>query len=402
MSEYVFSASDWPPMDESGRTIHYLSDVSKPPLERGVLLSSSRGKPVFPWQRLRHCFEDLESADILNLVQYYLRKEIEEAKRSTVAESLHTAFTLSFPDKIPATVKVFKDKSKAERGCYVSFKTPGSNVKASEIATMATFCDWSADGQPLNCPCYIGLETDEVLQPILFENVSSRRKDRFVSILPEYISEDFCPLQKIQLVDIWEEQTRSSENAAWAFHRTILVLVRVETARPDDNSLESIVSQWPGWLHFEDENLIRISYPGRFNFCKDCKHMAQDLEGANRRHLSEECIRIICGLCGHPGHDASDPEAPKIHKTACKEGQRKRQLDRKEKEEARKRQKAAHDAAIGSSTDPADACPANVEGGGTQGEQTQETSLAVEAIAEDRQRWDTVESSVVVKAEGSV
>ena len=240
MSDYVFSARDWPPKDESGRTIHYLSDVSAPPLERGVLLSSSQGKPVFPWQRLRYCLDDLENAGILNLVEYYLREEIEEAKRSAVAESLHTAFTLSFPDKIPATVEVFKDKSD-EKGCSVSFETPSSNVKASEIAAMATFCDWSADGQPLNDPSYLGLETDEVLQPILFENVSSRRRDRFVSALPGYISEDFCPSQKIQLVDIWEQQTRRSENAAWAFSRSVLVLVCVDAALPDDFKSDSAV-----------------------------------------------------------------------------------------------------------------------------------------------------------------
>ncbi|CDS00037.1 hypothetical protein, partial [Sporisorium scitamineum] len=127
MYGYVLSLYDWPLEDENGRAIHYMPDVSNPPLKRGVLLSSSTGKPLFPWQRLLDGFT-LDGAEILNLVSYQLPNGIKQAKQRSVQESLETAFKIAFPDKIQAKVVVYNQDNDERKGCMIQFYTPSDNV----------------------------------------------------------------------------------------------------------------------------------------------------------------------------------------------------------------------------------------------------------------------------------
>lgn len=338
MSTYTFSPDDWPFKDENGDSINYKPDVSFPPLQRGILRGSSRDAPAVQWHMLNQQLGI--KVTVLNYVGYHVAHRIDESKWDNIKESLRTAFVLTFPGKQWPEVHINHSKSTGNKGCYIKFITPSTNVRSGDIVAAASMYEWKADGHLLGRPWYVGNPTTELLLPVQFIGVPEACKERFIDALPEYLTTKLDSYNAIQVGDIWEPQSRLSQESPWTFTGNILALVSVTDTEHDPSImyLDYIASRWPGWFHFEEEYLIKLQYPSRFKFCGFCLHTAQDLSGPNQRHTDKACIKITCGVCGHTGHNSAQgkPDPDGENKKACEQGKKRRQ---EEREEARKRQR---------------------------------------------------------------
>lgn len=144
-------------------------------------------------------------------------------------------------------------------------------------------------------------------------------------------------------MDIWELQTRTTKESEWRFDGKILALALIDFVSDynDDDDIRSVADEWPGWYHYQSDYLIRLDYPGRFEYCMSCKHTAQEVEGPSRRHTTDTCVKLVCGIYGHTGHDNERPGGTGYSRKICDD---RRNLRRKvEPEEARKRQKTCLD-----------------------------------------------------------
>ena len=398
----TFSAEDWP-SEEHGLTIHYNPDTSKPPLARGVLHASSRGKPSVQWQELMDCFNILRI--IPNYISFLVPVALDEAKRIDNQARLSKAFALSFPHKVKAAVSVYLGRKRDVT--YISFNTPASNVRASDIITAAVVRSWNVAGHALGTPWYVGFQTNKAFHPLKFKGVPNTRKDDFIAALPQYLTETLDPAKEVEVLDIWEVQSRASKDNEWTFGGEVVVLLCIKNVAVTNNSLGWLVTGWPGWYHFEEEHLIELAFPGRFAYCKFCKHTAQDLDGPNQRHSDEACIRIVCPSCGHNGHDITKTDATGYNKRACEEGKAKRAQERE-----LKRQKIAHEAEMqqttqnGAEQQSTENETETQESSGTaededvdEDQDAEETQDDQQKKDGDRQRQGTEQSEVQVKAE---
>lgn len=316
------TSTDWPLTDDDGRSLYYHPTTTAPPLTRGVLHISTRGLPTVQWQRLMDTFGILLPR--INMVSYHVGKVIEQSKHAQCRSSIEKALALAFPNQPQPVVAVFNQPCRGKAGTYIGITT---ELPVYELVMAAQFYKWSVGGQLLGTPWFVGLQTDEMLQGVQFTLVPDARKLDFVKALPSYFEKDFDRSNRIELIDVWENQSRTSKEADWKFDGTITALVCIKDMAADSTKLEGIVRNWPGWLHWDQEHLICLKYPGRFDCCTRCKHTAQDLEGPTQRHTLDKCITIICGVCGHRGHDSSIKEpiiVAATHKRACEEGQEER------------------------------------------------------------------------------
>ncbi|EST07225.2 hypothetical protein PSEUBRA_003396 [Kalmanozyma brasiliensis GHG001] len=338
MSNYAFSVDDWPLKDENGNLISYKPDVSSPPLQRGVLRASSREAPAVPWYRLVEQFDPNHTR--LNFVGFHVPHTIDASGFDKVRDSLRTLFQIAFPFTEEPRIRMNHGNSRGKKGTYVGFDTPSTNVRSGDIVAAAATYEWKADGHLLGKPWYVGIPTNELLLPVQFLGVPEACKERFIDALPEYLTTELDPYEALQIVDIWESQSRRSQESPWTFDGRVLALVAVTDTDPDPSitCVNHIASNWPGWFHFEDECLIKLQYPSRFKFCEFCLHTAQDLSGPNQRHTDKACIKITCGVCGHIGHNSAEgkPDPDGENKKACEQGKKRRN---EEREEARKRQR---------------------------------------------------------------
>lgn len=327
-----------PPVDEHGRIAHYRPTTLDNALTRGILLSASGGKPAFQWEVLKKSLA--ASSPSLNGVSYFVNKKLDAQKLDDVKTSVEKAFSLAFPHSHPALVNVFAGSYHGKSGSFVSLKTPFDSVRAYDIIATAALQEWTVAGQKLGAPWYVGLQTTELLQAIRFDKVPQACKDDFAFDLSDYIETHLDPTNKVQLVDLWEEQKRDTKEGEWKFAGTLLALVEVKPSSSNLSDLRHIVDKWPGYLHWLETYLIELAYAGRWSYCARCKHTAQALNGPLKRHADDKCINIICGKCGHRGHDSSGAIADKggAYKRICDEGIEKR----RKAAEARKKQKTTH------------------------------------------------------------
>ncbi|CDS82013.1 uncharacterized protein SPSC_00195 [Sporisorium scitamineum] len=269
-----------------------------------------------------------------NLVAYHVPVKISLNDRDVIKKMLGKAFALAFPNADGPSIHVFEGRhhARAQDGTLIAFETPCSNVRASDIVAAAFLHGWQLGGRFLGEPWYVGFETTEPFYPLKFLKVPDTCKNAFIQALPAFLTKSLVPGAAIEVIDIWENQTRTSKAEDWKFNGEICVLVCMKPP------LVSLTAVWPGWFHFDNEYLIKMVYPGRFDFCNFCKHTAQDIIGPNRRHREEDCIRITCEDCGHIGHNVAFDKTTftEPNKRKCQEGKRKRS---EEKEKARKQQK---------------------------------------------------------------
>lgn len=323
----MFATTDRPATDKNGREAHYEPTVGNVSSERGVLVYSSNGQPAFPWQRVKSSLGI--ASPRLNYVGYFIRKIFDDSKLKQIKSCLEAVFSQAYPNKDLAAIFVYEGKSNGVQGTYVSFSTPYDNVPASNIVATAAFWNWTADGNPLGRPWHIGFETTEMLQAVKLSDIPSERRDHFAKALSQYFEERFDPLRGIKLVALWENQSRTWAGSEWQSDGTMLALICVQAPLPGDGFLHNITPTWPGWLHWEEEHLIRIDYSGRFDFCEKCKHTAQDMGGRGpaQRHTTDKCSYLVCGVCGHRGHNSKLSGSDKrlaTNKRACEEGKEER------------------------------------------------------------------------------
>lgn len=382
--------SEWPE-EEEGLTIHYKPDISTPPAARGILHYTSRGKPAAHWQLLIDTV--LVACSSLNDLAYLLPKEFDQAKKDEIQRDLKLAFRLAFPGKEDVSIKLTSGDVETQKGTWIEFHTPSSNVPASETATVAFMHGWKADGLPLLKPFYVGLQTTELLHPIMFSSVPGEHKKAFIAALQQFLTRSLDPSHEIEVLDIWENQKRIASpgggQSSWQFEGEIMALIRVQAPYPPKGDMELFADWWPGWFHFDNEYLVELEYPGRFDYCVFCMHIAQDLQGATQRHTSQACVKLICRNCGHHGHDSGLIDPSGSQQRACEEGRRQRLEER-----ASKRQKETHDGA---------AQPATQSTGATLTVQTVQTVQAQAAASSSAvtQSEGQAQSDVVVKTEAS-
>lgn len=325
-----------PFLDEKGRTAHYEPTTKNDGDNRGVLLFAAEGNPTVQWHMLERSF--VIARPFPNGASYFIHDKLNPSKRKEAQKSLEKAFALAFPHKDPAIVSVwagtfnncFKFRTDCSgtgcKGCYISFETPSSNVPVSQIVAMAFVHSWKADGVILGIPWHMGLKGNRSLQGVQFAGIPDDRKEDFAASVPKYVRESFSPLTDgIQLVDLWENQKK--EASSWKFTGTMTALVSMKGSASVD-ALREEVKKWPGWYHWDNDHLIKVTYPGRFKFCEKCKHTAQDVDGPFKRHTEDICISIICGDCGHRGHDSTSKPQVEAHKKICEEGKAKRREER--------------------------------------------------------------------------
>ncbi|CBQ70191.1 conserved hypothetical Ustilaginaceae-specific protein [Sporisorium reilianum SRZ2] len=377
MSAYHFFQEDWPSKSQLGLAAHYRPDVTTVPLIRGVLHASARGKLAVPWYQLMDCLENPRQGTN-NAVSYHVKKVFNISECFDIKEKLDKAFESAFPNATEACTRVFKGKCCGQDGTYITFYPVPKELIATSLVGAAFIHGWKAGDQPLGKPWYVGFETREQFGPLKFVKVPESCKDNFIQALPEYLTEKLDPNSTIK---------------EWKFNGEICVLVCAGGA---GGATYTSVERWPGWLHFDDEYLIELEYPGRYRYCDFCRHTAQDLKGRDRRHEEENCIKITCGECGHVGHDVASKkgDATETNKKKCEEGKKRR---REEKEEARKRQ----------NQEPEENDDA-VDEDDQQSEQHADDSPDNAAekdnnpAGEDQERGGSVESEAVVKVEASV
>lgn len=150
---------------------------------------------------------------ILNFVGYHVPKTFDSKKNRSICEQMIKTFSLAFPDKEPPTVNIWTGRTRGQDGTFITFATSFANVSASHIVTAAIVNGWKVDELSLGNPWYVGFETDEMLHPIKFEDVPEARKEDFLPALPAFLTEKLDPSHQIEIVDLWELQSRVASNA---------------------------------------------------------------------------------------------------------------------------------------------------------------------------------------------
>lgn len=211
------------------------------------------------------------------------------------------------------------------------------HVPGELIAATAHYRNWKVAGHSLGRPIHIGLGAERPIHPLQFSKVPGGRKHNFIEDLPKYVESQLTICCKMEVLEIWELQTRTTKESEWRFDGKIVALVGIFLPCDNCEEINQVAADWPGWYHYQSEYLVRLDYPGRFKYCTVCKHTAQDLERANCRHTNDGCTKLICGVCGHAGHDSE--KSTGYSRKMCNDKKKKRLQE--QQEEARKKQKTS-------------------------------------------------------------
>lgn len=287
-----------PRFDEEGRMIYYHPDRPDDPPYRAVLLWATGNKPAVHWQVLD---DTLHFTDpVINDLMYFLHASLNKDKCKEAEERIKLLFAMAFPLQEPPLVAVGPEcfhcgtssrNACSKKKCWgtsIRITTPWTNVRASDIQQDIANNSWTVAARPLGLPVYVGIQSSEMLQQIRLKP-PQHEKDSFVAALPSIFNEGFDSEHRVEVVDVWEEQRRdSADRSKWKVW-FLLVLVRIVGRMPDNGNLVDIVNRWPGWIRWRKDEIVRLDYPGRFDFCSSCEHNAQDLDGPSKRHTRDEC-----------------------------------------------------------------------------------------------------------------
>ncbi|SPO29137.1 uncharacterized protein UTRI_06086 [Ustilago trichophora] len=257
---------------------------------RGVLLTPA--PPLVDWSILTYSLASIHGAVNPNVVRYQLPFHLCKSQYEEVQLELSNAFTSSFPSKDPANIRIVKATGSGARFKYIDIETPQSNVSGDEIVSAASEQRWT-------------------------ERIPHGYIGKFLSDLPNLLK-IIEPSTTLKVHDIWKVEykqpfhsSNQSPSQCWSFGSSIVVLLSFDSLPIGEKRIADVVYRWPGWIRWEEEELVLgLCFPGRYDYCGFCKYTAQILEGSDgernggntRRHKLSMCRKLICTKCGRTGH----------------------------------------------------------------------------------------------------
>lgn len=254
-----------------------------------------------PWRDVPLALENKSYYIGPNVVRF-LTLGIMSKDRAEARMQLATQFHAAFPDKELPSVRY--GKGHEVMGSYIDVDTPSSNVTAADIIAAAAEHKWMLAGRPLGPPVFVGPEIPQGLYVLQLSNLPFNKLQQLVKSLNTLFNDHSTSRRgvKMEMVDVYKIEEPIPGSDLWMPADRLVVVVSL----PEEVDASAAAFYWPGFIEWDSSSdVIKLEYMNRFDYCRNCKHTAQQLSGPYARPTTEFCPKFVCSRCGACGHLAN-------------------------------------------------------------------------------------------------